>query len=164
MIHDVMAAFELFQPESTADAVALLDQYSPNALVMAGGMDSFDWLKDRIKRPSVVIDLSRVGELRGIKERDGGLGSGLPRRSPRSCGVPRCAGSSRSWRGRRARRLAADSQPGDARGQRVAGYALLSTTGQDGAATGPAATSAMRTRPRPSIESTPSSTPIAVWR
>ena len=40
---------------------------------MAGGMDSFDWLKDRIKRPSVVIDLSRVAELRGIKERDGGL-------------------------------------------------------------------------------------------
>ena len=73
VIHDVMPAFELFQPESTVDAIALLDRYSPNALVMAGGMDSFDWLKDRIKRPSVVIDLSRVGELRGIKERDGGL-------------------------------------------------------------------------------------------
>ena len=73
VIHDVMPAFELFQPESTVDAVTLLDRYSPNAWVMAGGMDSFDWLKDRIKRPSVVIDLSRVGELRGIKERDGGL-------------------------------------------------------------------------------------------
>ena len=73
VIHDVMPAFELFQPESTVDAVTLLDRYSPNAWVMAGGMDSFDWLKDRIKRPSVVIDLSRAGELRGIKERDGGL-------------------------------------------------------------------------------------------
>ena len=73
VIHDVMPAFELFQPESTVDAIALLDRYSPNAWVMAGGMDSFDWLKDRIKRPSVVIDLSRAGELRGIKERDGGL-------------------------------------------------------------------------------------------
>ena len=73
VIHDVMPAFELFQPESTADAVALLGRYSPNAWVMAGGMDSFDWLKDRIKRPSVVIDLSRAAELRGIKERDGGL-------------------------------------------------------------------------------------------
>jgi len=73
VIHDVMPAFELFQPESTVDAVALLDRYSPNAWVMAGGMDSFDWLKDRIKRPSVVIDLSRAGELRGIKERDGGI-------------------------------------------------------------------------------------------
>jgi xanthine dehydrogenase YagS FAD-binding subunit len=73
VIHDVMPAFELFQPASTGDAVALLDRYSPNAWVMAGGMDSFDWLKDRIKRPSVVIDLSQVTELRGIKERDGGL-------------------------------------------------------------------------------------------
>jgi len=76
VIHDVMPAFELFQPESTVDAVTLLDRYSPNAWVMAGGMDSFDWLKDRIKRPSVVIDLSRAGELRGIKERDGGIESG----------------------------------------------------------------------------------------
>ena len=73
VIHDVMPAFELFQPESAADAVTLLGRYSPNAWVMAGGMDSFDWLKDRIKRPSVVIELSRVAELRGIKERDGGL-------------------------------------------------------------------------------------------
>ena len=73
VIHDVMPAFELFQPESTGDAVTLLDRYSPNAWVMAGGMDSFDWLKDRIKRPSIVIDLSRVADLRGIKERDGGL-------------------------------------------------------------------------------------------
>ena len=73
VIHDVMPAFELFQPESTADAVALLTRYSPSAWVMAGGMDSFDWLKDRIKRPSVVIDLSRVAELRGIKESGGGL-------------------------------------------------------------------------------------------
>jgi xanthine dehydrogenase YagS FAD-binding subunit len=73
VIHDVMPAFELFQPERTADAVALLGRYSPNAWVMAGGMDSFDWLKDRIKRPSVAIDLSRAAELRGIKERDGGI-------------------------------------------------------------------------------------------
>jgi xanthine dehydrogenase YagS FAD-binding subunit len=41
---------------------------------MAGGLDSFDWLKDRIKRPSVVVDLSQVQDLRGIKPlNDGGL-------------------------------------------------------------------------------------------
>jgi xanthine dehydrogenase YagS FAD-binding subunit len=73
VIHDVMPAFELFQPASIGDVVTLLDRYAPNALVMAGGMDSFDWLKDRIKRPSVVIDLSQVQELRGIKAVDGGL-------------------------------------------------------------------------------------------
>jgi xanthine dehydrogenase YagS FAD-binding subunit len=41
--------------------------------VMAGGMDSFDWLKDRIKRPRVVIDLSQVESLQGIKAQDNGL-------------------------------------------------------------------------------------------
>ena len=40
---------------------------------MAGGLDTFDWLKDRAKRTSVVIDLSQVAELRGIKEVNGGL-------------------------------------------------------------------------------------------
>ena len=29
---------------------------------------SFDWLKDRIKRPKAVIDLSQVKELTGIRE------------------------------------------------------------------------------------------------
>jgi xanthine dehydrogenase YagS FAD-binding subunit len=73
VINDVMPAFELYQPASIGDAVTLLDRHGPAALVMAGGMDSFDWLKDRIKRPSVVIDLSQVESLRGITALDGGL-------------------------------------------------------------------------------------------
>jgi xanthine dehydrogenase YagS FAD-binding subunit len=39
---------------------------------LAGGLDSFDWLKDRIKRPKVVVDLSQIPELRGVRESDGG--------------------------------------------------------------------------------------------
>jgi xanthine dehydrogenase YagS FAD-binding subunit len=73
VIHDVMPAFELFQPASIGDAVALLNRYGASAWVMAGGLDSFDWLKDRIKRPSAVVDLSQVQGLRGIKTADGGL-------------------------------------------------------------------------------------------
>ena len=73
VIHDVMPAFELFQPASIGDVVTLLNRYGSDAWMMAGGMDSFDWLKDRIKRPSVVIDLSQVESLRGIKALDGGL-------------------------------------------------------------------------------------------
>ncbi len=56
VIRDVMPAFELFQPTSIADTVGLLDRHE-GAWIMAGGLDTFDWLKDRIKRPSVVIDL-----------------------------------------------------------------------------------------------------------
>src|SRR5215212_2896322 len=73
VIRDMMPAFELFQPATIDAALALLDRHGSDAWVMAGGMDSFDWLKDRTKRPNVVVDLSRVAELRGIKEVNGGL-------------------------------------------------------------------------------------------
>ncbi len=72
VIRDVMPAFELFQPTSIADTLSLLDRHE-GAWLMAGGLDSFDWLKDRIKRPSVVIDLGGVADLRGIREVNGGL-------------------------------------------------------------------------------------------
>ena len=72
VIRDVMPAFELFQPTSVDDALSLLDRYQGDAWVMAGGMDTFDWLKDRIKRPSAVVDLSGIAELKGIKPRGDG--------------------------------------------------------------------------------------------
>jgi CO/xanthine dehydrogenase FAD-binding subunit len=40
---------------------------------MAGGLDSFDWLKDRIKRPKVLVDLSGIEELRGIRTTGDGI-------------------------------------------------------------------------------------------
>ncbi|MGE0462456.1 MAG: xanthine dehydrogenase family protein subunit M [Vicinamibacterales bacterium] len=72
-IRDVMPAFELFQPTSVADTLGLLERHGADAWVMAGGMDTFDWLKDRIRKPKVVVDLSAVAELRGIKDAGGGL-------------------------------------------------------------------------------------------
>jgi xanthine dehydrogenase YagS FAD-binding subunit len=72
VIRDVMPAFELLQPDSIAEAQILLQQNGTDAWVLAGGLDSFDWLKDRIKRPKTVVDLSGVEELRGIRTtRDG---------------------------------------------------------------------------------------------
>jgi xanthine dehydrogenase YagS FAD-binding subunit len=73
VIRDVIAAFELFQPASTDDAIRLLDKYGADALVLAGGLDSMDWLKDRLRRPKVVVDLAQIKELHGIKEANGGL-------------------------------------------------------------------------------------------
>jgi len=67
VIRDVMPAFELLQPSSTADAQKLLAQYGDDAWVLAGGLDSFDWLKDRIRKPKFVVDLSGIDELRGIR-------------------------------------------------------------------------------------------------
>ncbi|HTI44690.1 MAG TPA: xanthine dehydrogenase family protein subunit M [Vicinamibacterales bacterium] len=73
VIRDVMPAFELLQPASTADALSLLGRYGSDAWILAGGLDSFDWLKDRIKRPRYVVDLSGIDELKGVRERNGGI-------------------------------------------------------------------------------------------
>jgi xanthine dehydrogenase YagS FAD-binding subunit len=74
IIHDVMPVFELFQPATVDDAVALLEKYDKDAWVLAGGLDTFDWFKDRNKRRAVVVDLSGVEGLRGVKKTaDGGI-------------------------------------------------------------------------------------------
>jgi xanthine dehydrogenase YagS FAD-binding subunit len=67
VIRDVMPAFELFQPTTISDAQSLLNRYGANAWVLAGGLDSMDWLKDRIKRPQAVVDIAGIPELRGIR-------------------------------------------------------------------------------------------------
>ena len=73
VIRDVMPAFELFQPATVDDAMTLLARYGEKAWVLAGGLDSFDWLKDRIKRPEVVVDLSQIKELTGVRSAGDGL-------------------------------------------------------------------------------------------
>src|SRR3954466_852745 len=73
VIRDVMPVFELYQPASVDAALALLEKHGGDAWVLAGGLDSMDWLKDRLRKPKVVVDLSNVAELRGIKEVNGGL-------------------------------------------------------------------------------------------
>src|SRR6266436_4559999 len=67
VIRDVMPAFELVQPSSAVEAQKVLEQHGADAWVLAGGMDSFDWLKDRIKRPKIVVDLSGIDELKGVR-------------------------------------------------------------------------------------------------
>jgi xanthine dehydrogenase YagS FAD-binding subunit len=73
VIRDIIPAFELFQPATIDDAVRLADKYRDDYWVLAGGLDSMDWLKDRLRRPKAVIDLSQIKELVGIKEANGGL-------------------------------------------------------------------------------------------
>jgi xanthine dehydrogenase YagS FAD-binding subunit len=73
VIRDVMPAFQLLQPGSIDEAQTLLQQHGADAWVLAGGLDSFDWLKDRIKKPNTVVDLSGVEELKGIRTTSDGL-------------------------------------------------------------------------------------------
>jgi xanthine dehydrogenase YagS FAD-binding subunit len=73
LIRDVMPAFELLQPGSIEEAQRLLERHGPEALVLAGGLDSLDWLKDRIRRPRVVVDLGAIEELRGVTATGDGI-------------------------------------------------------------------------------------------
>jgi len=73
LVRDVIPGFELFQPTTVADAVALLDKHKGEAWRLAGGNDSLDWFKERIKRPKYVIDITRIKELKGVKETAEGL-------------------------------------------------------------------------------------------
>jgi xanthine dehydrogenase YagS FAD-binding subunit len=73
IVHDVIPPLQLFQPASVDEALDLLDAKGQDAWVMAGGMDSFDWLKDRTKRIGALVELSQVRELQGIRDTGGGL-------------------------------------------------------------------------------------------
>ena len=46
VIRDMMPAFELFRPASVDDALQLMARHGEAAWALAGGLDTFDWLKD----------------------------------------------------------------------------------------------------------------------
>jgi len=73
MAKDMMPKFELYQATDINHALDLLDDLGEGGWKVAGGQDSYDWFKDRIKRPEALVDLSRIQEMKGIREHDGGL-------------------------------------------------------------------------------------------
>lgn len=74
MSKDMMPGFELYQPDTLENAVELLSRFGGDGWALAGGNDSLDWFKDRVKRPRYVVDLTGIDSLRGIRERsDGGV-------------------------------------------------------------------------------------------
>ena len=73
---DVMHNFELYQPATLADAQELVND-NDGAWLLAGGKDSLDWFKDRVKQPSVVVDLAGIPELHGVTFNTGDDGNGI---------------------------------------------------------------------------------------
>ncbi len=76
VIRDMMPAFDLFQPTTTDEALGLLSEHGESAWVLAGGLDTYDWFKDRVKRPTAVVDLGGVEELHAIRSLPEGLAIG----------------------------------------------------------------------------------------
>ena len=69
-----MQDFQYCRPQTVAEAVALLAEHGAGARILAGGTDLVIGLRSGELRPTVVIDLKRIPELRpSIREEDGRL-------------------------------------------------------------------------------------------
>jgi xanthine dehydrogenase YagS FAD-binding subunit len=73
MLKDMMPHFDLYQPDSIEAALDLAARLGPDAWLLAAGQDTYDWLKNRVKRTSAVIDLTGIEGLKGVRETDAGL-------------------------------------------------------------------------------------------
>ena len=70
----MMPGFELVHPADLDNAIDVLGRSGKDGWALAGGQDTYDWLKDRIKRPRVLVDLGNIADLKGVRETaDGGL-------------------------------------------------------------------------------------------
>jgi 2-furoyl-CoA dehydrogenase FAD binding subunit len=60
--------FDYARPDSVDEAVALLAEYGDDARVLAGGQSLMAMLNLRLADPSLLIDISRIGELDRIRD------------------------------------------------------------------------------------------------
>ena len=68
--------FQLLRPRTVAEAVELLAKHAASAQIVAGGTDLIPSLGQRLFAPRFLVDIRGIGELRGIREHDGGLAIG----------------------------------------------------------------------------------------
>ena len=120
--------FNYIPADSLQTAEALLREHGERAAVLAGGTDLLGALKDAIHDdpPKLVIGLKPVTALRYVKAKPSGVRIGALttfERDRQAPGDPPDLSAPRRSRGQR--RLAADSQRRDDRGQSLPGAALL---------------------------------------
>jgi xanthine dehydrogenase YagS FAD-binding subunit len=77
-----MKSFELYEPTSVQEAVAILTKFHGKAKPLAGGSDLVsgvmkDWIQGQaMPLPDVLVDLTTIPQLRGIKFNKGGVAIG----------------------------------------------------------------------------------------
>ena len=67
------APFDYRRPETLAEALALLEKYGDDARPLAGGQSLVPLLAMRLAQPSLLVDLSRIPELRVLQSEPGRL-------------------------------------------------------------------------------------------
>jgi len=70
------SAFRYVRPQTVEEALSLLHTYGKDAKLLAGGQSLLPMLNMRLSNPEVLIDISRIAELRTIHEADGVLSIG----------------------------------------------------------------------------------------
>jgi xanthine dehydrogenase YagS FAD-binding subunit len=68
-----MRAFEYVSPNSTRQAISLLDATWGNTEVLAGGTDLLALMKDEVVTPKRIVNLKGVADLRGVSSNPQGL-------------------------------------------------------------------------------------------
>ena len=68
-----MTPFEFIQPSSLDEALSLLDQHGDDGKVIAGGTALVILMKQRLVRPTALISLAKLQELRGVERSNGGI-------------------------------------------------------------------------------------------
>ncbi|MGH2941674.1 MAG: FAD binding domain-containing protein, partial [Solirubrobacteraceae bacterium] len=63
----IPAEFDYAVAESVDDAIRLLDEGGPDAKLLAGGHSLLPFMKLRFAAPTLLVDIGRVGELRGVE-------------------------------------------------------------------------------------------------
>ena len=64
-------SFEYHRPSTVDEAVKLLGTLGDNARVLAGGHSLVPMMKLRLAVPEHLIDINRIGEIKGVSEKDG---------------------------------------------------------------------------------------------
>ncbi|HJY33792.1 MAG TPA: FAD binding domain-containing protein, partial [Vicinamibacterales bacterium] len=67
----ISTSFEYARATSLDDAVAKLQAAKGNAKLIAGGHSLVPLMKFRLSEPQALIDIARIPELSGIREKDG---------------------------------------------------------------------------------------------
>ncbi len=69
----IPGTFDYRVANSVDEAVALLDQHSGDAKILAGGQSLIPLIRFRIAGPTVLVDINRIADLEYIQETDGTL-------------------------------------------------------------------------------------------
>ncbi len=94
-------AFEYRKANSVAEAIQLLSSIQ-GAKLLAGGHSLIPLLKQRLARPTTLVDIGGIAELRGISVRDGTIRIGALTAHWESHLLPRCNVPAPCWRKRQA--------------------------------------------------------------